>query len=276
MQIKIDIKKTPEQNAAHYFELAKKFRKKAEGAEKALQISFKKLDELKKEKEGYDKKIEKKQEELQKKISERKPKKWFHKFRWFYSSEDFLVVAGRDATTNEILIKKHTDKDDIVLHTALPGSPFVVIKAKGKTEKSEVKQPGDETMNEAASFCAAFSRAWRLGFLTLDVFYVKPEQVSKTAQSGEFMGKGSFMIYGKKNFLHPSINLAVGVVDDGVMIAPLSAIKKHCRKFVEILPGNEKTSDVAKQIKKMIGGDFVVDLDEIISVLPGGGVKVKK
>ncbi len=267
MQIKIDIRKTPEQNAARYFELAKKFKKKSEGAEKALQISLKKLDELKKDRENYDRKIEKKQEEAQKKELEKKTKKWFHKFRWFYSSEGFLVVSGRDATTNEILIKKHTVKEDVVLHTELPGSPFVVIKTDGK-------EPAKSTIGEAASFCAAFSKAWKLGFPTLDVFYVRPEQVSKTAQSGEFMGKGSFMIYGKKNFVHATISLAVGVVEDGVMVGPLSAVKKHCKKFVEILPGNEKTSDAAKQIRKMIGTD--ADLDEIISVLPAGGLKIKK
>ncbi len=35
-----------------------------------------------------------------------KPKKWFEKFRWFVSSDGFLVVAGKDAITNEVLVKK--------------------------------------------------------------------------------------------------------------------------------------------------------------------------
>jgi len=50
-------------------------------------------------------------------IVKKRKREWFEKFRWFYSSEGFLVVGGRDATTNEILIKKHTDKDDLVFHT---------------------------------------------------------------------------------------------------------------------------------------------------------------
>jgi len=35
------------------------------------------------------------------------------------------------------------------------------------------------------------------------VWYVNANQVSKSAPSGEFLPTGSFMIRGKKNFLHP-------------------------------------------------------------------------
>ncbi len=38
-----------------------------------------------------------------------KHKEWFEKFRWFVSSDGFLVVAGKDAVSNEVLIKKHTE-----------------------------------------------------------------------------------------------------------------------------------------------------------------------
>ena len=29
-------------------------------------------------------------------------KEWYEKFRWFYSSEGFLCIGGRDSTTNDI------------------------------------------------------------------------------------------------------------------------------------------------------------------------------
>ena len=35
-------------------------------------------------------------------------------------------------------------------------------------------------------------------------YWVRPDQVSKTAPSGEYLTVGSFMIRGKKNFLPPS------------------------------------------------------------------------
>ena len=46
------------------------------------------------------------------KKTEKKNRKqeWYEKFHWFFSSEDFLCIGGKDATSNEIIIKKHTEK----------------------------------------------------------------------------------------------------------------------------------------------------------------------
>ena len=32
---------------------------------------------------------------------------WFEKFLWFISSENYIVVAGRDAQQNEMLVKRY-------------------------------------------------------------------------------------------------------------------------------------------------------------------------
>jgi len=50
------------------------------------------------------------------KLSKEINKEWYEKFRWFISSDDFLILGGRDATSNEIVIKKHTEKNDLVFH----------------------------------------------------------------------------------------------------------------------------------------------------------------
>jgi len=114
----LDIKKSVEQNAAVYFEKAKKSRKKLEGAKKALKKIQNRL-ELLKEKKDKNSLTEKRTEKTQRK------KEWYEKFRWFFSSEGFLCIGGRDATTNDIIIKKHADKNDIVFHTDMAGSPFL-------------------------------------------------------------------------------------------------------------------------------------------------------
>ena len=36
----------------------------------------------------------------------RKPH-WFEKFNWFITSENLLVISGRDAQQNEILVKRY-------------------------------------------------------------------------------------------------------------------------------------------------------------------------
>jgi len=261
MKLVLDVKKSIEQNASVYFEKAKKARKKLEGAKEALEKSRKKLEKLIRKKED----IEKKAVDEVKQKTEKRKQEWYEKFRWFISSEGFLCIGGRDATSNEIIIKKHAEKNDVVFHTDMAGSPFFVVKVKEK-------KPNERTFNEVAQATASYSRAWRHGLSTLDVFMAKPEQVSKTAKSGEFMPKGAFMIYGKLKYYHPDIKLMVGITKDHkIMGGAVDAAKKNCERFVIVVQGDEKTSAVAKKIQKKIGGD----LDEIIRALPSGGCEIK-
>ena len=105
----------------------------------------------------------------------------------------------------------------------------------------------------------------------LEVFYVAPEQVSKTPNAGEFLAKGAFVIRGKTTYLRPTLEFAIGIYNGAVMGGPQSAVKAHCEKAVLVAPGEQKTSDAAKLIQRAIGGD----LDEIVAVLPPGGCQVK-
>jgi predicted ribosome quality control (RQC) complex YloA/Tae2 family protein len=246
MQIKLSLQKTVEQNADVYFTRAKKAKAKAKKTREVM-VRFAKKVRL--------------QTKNKKSVVLPAKKEWYDKFRWFTSSEDMLVVCGRDATTNDILLKKHTSDDDIIVHTVQPGSPFCVVP----------KHAGQKTLHEAATFTVTFSKAWKQGLSTTDVFYVTRNQVSKHAESGEYIQKGAWMIRGKKNFIAVQIDLAIGTTTTRVMVGPLSAVKKHCTKFVALAQGKEKTSAVAKKIQKIIGGN----LDDIIRILPSG-LRIKK
>ncbi len=266
MKIVIDSKLSVEQNAQTYFEKAKKARKKLEGAKKALTIS---KDKLEKELQARDAKIDKIKDHHAKQAKKViRKKEWYEKFRWFYSSEGFLVIGGRDATTNEIIIKKHTDKEDIVFHTDMAGSPFFVIKV-----KDAEGEPGEETLQEVADATLCFSRAWKMGLSTTPAFYVKPEQVTKEANQGEYLPKGAFMIRGKTNYITPTPNCAIGVLEDGrIMCAPVEAVEKNCKGHFKLIQGKKKPSEIAKIVKKKFGGE----LDDIIRVLPSGDVDIKE
>ncbi|MBI2139597.1 DUF814 domain-containing protein [Candidatus Woesearchaeota archaeon] len=257
--ITLDVRKSLEENASLYYEKAKKLKKKKEGALKAIADAKKKLAKLEKEAA-----VEHQQQEDKKQSISAGKKEWYEKFRWFVSSAGFLVVGGRDATTNEIIIKKHAGKDDIVFHTDIAGSPFFVVKADGK-------KIDEQSIKEAASATAAFSKAWKLGMGNTPVFWVLPGQVSKKAQAGEFLAKGAFMIYGKKNYVDNEVACAIGNFNGKMMAGPLSAVKKRCEKLVEVEQGREKSSDIAKRIQHKIGGS----LDEIIRALPSGGCRIK-
>jgi predicted ribosome quality control (RQC) complex YloA/Tae2 family protein len=253
MKIKLDSTKSLEKNAEVYFEKSKKARHKLEGAKEALKKSLAKLEKAKKE---Y------KEEIVSKKIEVKK--EWYEKFRWFFSSEGFLCIGGRDAATNEIVVKKHTDKEDIVFHTSMAGSPFFIIKTNGK-------KVGKETLNQAAQATASYSRAWRTGLAVADVFYVNPDQVTKEAKAGEFVPRGAFMIYGKKNNLSSDLKIAIGLKDGKVIGGPVDAIKAQTKDFVVLVPGKDKASAAAKKIQKKIKGG---EVDDVIRMLPSGGYSI--
>lgn len=259
MKIELDIKKNVERNAEVYFNKAKKLKKKLEGALKAIEESKKKLKKLGKQKKIDDEK------QLDKKQKKTTKKEWYEKFRWFISSDGFLVLLGRDATTNEILIKKYTEKNDLVLHTDMAGSPFTVIKA-------DNKEISEKTIKEAADATVTFSRAWKLGLTSTPTFMAKPEQLTKEAPAGEYVPKGGFITKGKLEYIENKINLAIGIKDGKIMAGPLEGIKKNCEKYVEVGQGREKTSKIAKQIQYKLKGD----LDEVIRALPAGGCEIKK
>jgi len=259
MHIDIELTKSVDQNAGRYFDLAKKAKKKLEGARKALAESKQKLEKVQKEEDKFW------QEEEQKQAKKERKREWYEKFHWFISSEGFLCIGGKDATSNELVIKKHTEKEDLVLHTDMAGSPFFVIK--------NGKDAGEETIKETAQAVAVYSRAWKLGHTSADVFYVKPEQVSKEAKAGEHLAKGSFMIYGKTTYLHPKLEYAIGLVEEQIIGGPVAAVRKKTDNYLIVVSGREKKSTLAKKMKaKLKGGD----LDDIIKFLPAGGGEIQK
>ncbi len=236
-EVALDFRKDLKENANLFFEEAKKMRKKMESTEK----SIKKVEE---EMKGLLEKGVKSEERKPVKIRE---KEWFEKFRWTVSSEGFLMIGGRDAIQNEMIFKKYIGKDDLVLHAEIPGSPLVVIKSEGKPITPQATK-------EAAEFAAAYSSAWKKGLGDADVFYVRPDQISKSPPPGQYLAKGSFMIYGQKSYLRKvPLNLSIGIgVKDGNAFAVNGNMKNLQGKvkfIVNIVPGDLTQNELAKSIK---------------------------
>jgi predicted ribosome quality control (RQC) complex YloA/Tae2 family protein len=254
----VNLRHSIQANADNYYSRSKKAEKKLRGAEKTLQETKAKIEKAKKQV------IRRK--ETQRPMVKRRRKQWFEKFRWFHSSNGFLVIGGRDATTNEIIIKKHMEPQDIVFHAEIVGAPFVLIKTGGKTAP-------EQTVNEAAQLAASYSRAWREMLSAVNVYWVNPEQVSKTPPSGQFLKKGSFMISGSKNFVRGiPLRVAVGVKigDDEMMVVggPVDAIAGQTEVYVEIIPGEQKSSQLAKKIRHQLSMKVSEDLARTITQIP--------
>jgi len=69
---------------------------------------------------------------------------WFEKFDWFISSENYLIISGKSAQMNEILVKKYMDQGDLFMHTDMPGAAVTIIKNPTKAVVPPV------TLSEAA------------------------------------------------------------------------------------------------------------------------------
>jgi predicted ribosome quality control (RQC) complex YloA/Tae2 family protein len=249
------------ENAEIYYNKAKKSKKKIKGVKIATEKTRKEIDEIKTKKEIALEKIKIPQKRVKKEL------KWYEKFRWFLSSDGLLVIAGRDATTNEILVKKYLEDNDIYLHSDIHGAPSVVI-------KSEDKEISQDSIIEAASFAASFSSAWNKGFGSLDVYWVNPDQVSKTPKSGEFVAKGAFIIRGTRNFIRGApLLIGIGIVDyEGmrIMAGPPAAVKKYTNNYVVVKPGYTKKEVLARKILNKIDKDNILTLEDVIRVLPSG------
>jgi predicted ribosome quality control (RQC) complex YloA/Tae2 family protein len=272
--IKLDARKSAAGNAESFYEEAKKAKQKLAGAKKALEDTQKKIRDLE---EKHEASVAVNVPQAKKE----KDKKWFDKFHSFNSSDGFFVAGGKDATTNDILIKKHTEKDDIVFHADVHGAPFFVVK------NPDQKEVPESTLKEAADAAASYSKAWKLGMGSCDVYYVKPDQVSKTAPSGEYLAKGGFMIQGRKEWLRGvRLQIAVGFRKgtDGPMIAgPVSAVGSQTSHYVKITPGDMKSEELAKEIKRLIqkrsgkeDAEWMkgIRLEEIQRLIPGGKGRV--
>ena len=259
MKIKLDLLKSLEANANEYFEKAKKAKAKLQGARRILP----ELERRHAEQEA-------KAEKLSVETKLRKPQKhWYHKYRWSRTRKGHLLVAGQNAAANETLIKRHTQTNDVVFHTDMAGSPFTVLKQEGAVS--------DEDLEDGAVITACYSRAWGKGLGTMEVFHVAPDQVTKEAQAGEYLGRGAFMIRGKTTYHHPRLELGIGVINrEGfrpeVFSGSPEACKRYCKEFEVIVPGDRKTSDIAKELQKRFGGE----IDDYVKAIPAGGSRTRK
>ncbi len=182
--------------------------------------------------------------------------------------------------------------NDLYLHADIHGAPtcslrsaqgFIVdqqkpahipddIPAYRVADKLEDSALDDDKLLEAATMALCWSRAWAGGGAHGTVYSVKPAQVSKTANTGEFVGKGAFIVRGQRTwFKDLDVRLGIGIVAiNGVpllMGATPATIKNICKRYAILSPGLTKKEQLANQIYKNTG----LMTDDILGILPGSG-----
>ena len=273
------------ENANMIYSKGKKAEQKIKGTIEAIKNTKDKINKLEKSKSSIEERVLT--------LVKKRKRAWYEKFRWFVSSDGYLVIGGRDAPSNESIFKRYLDPDDLVFHTNYPGSPLAVIKNPNSKEVPE------STLKETANFVASYSNAWKEDWGFVDVFYVYPTQVSKTPPTGEYLPKGSFMITGKKNIIKDAkTELSVGLElikskDDTenevynlkILCGPSDAINSKLDYFLTIKPSKSGSSKgtLAKKIKERFVKYFdepikkwikLLNEDELILYLPSGKSKI--
>ncbi len=211
-------------------------------------------------------------------VSDIRKKNWYERYRWFFTSDGLLAIGGRDAASNSAVVRKHLGKNDKIFHGEIHGSPFFILK--------NAEEPPISSMNEVAHATACFSRAWREGMHGLKTYWVNPDQVKKSAPSGQFLPKGSFTIEGKRNFIGvPSLKLAVGIIPQEehylLTCGPPEPIKMKSICYAIIEPHGSEMVEVAKKIKMEFSKleeeiSKNITIDDFVRVLPAGQSQIKE
>lgn len=257
---------TVPQNAQRYYERAKEMARKAAGAREALQITMELKAGKSAPRRGH-----------QSAAPRRRKPRWYERFRWFHSSDGFLVLGGRDAESNEEIYAKYLEKRDLAMHTDAPGAPLTVIKTGGEAVP-------EGTLAEAAQFAVSYSSIWKGGLAAADCYLVRGDQVSKTPESGEFLRKGAFVIRGERRYFRDTaLGLALGISEGLLIGGPVSAVLPRADPAVQIEPGEYNADDLAKRIYRLFSEKVedraylksIASVDRIVQFLPPGGSRIR-
>ena len=251
MELTLDFRKSAQENANDYYSRSKEMAAKAEGAKKAIEETKKLLADARAEKESAVAR------DLGKKPMMRRKKEWYEKFRWFFTSGGRLVVAGRDAKQNDLLVAKTMADEDLFFHADIQGAPATILQGG--------KNAGEDEKREAAQFAASHSSAWKVGAAAVDVYAVEQSQLSKHAQGG-YVGAGGFAIAGEREWHRATaLGLAVGGKDGAALCLPLVHPDSAKMRFL-LSPGAEEKGKAAKNF----AGARKISADEVLLALPSG------
>ena len=283
LQAQLRLDDSVHQNAQFFFTTANKQKAKTKGAVEALEETNIQL------KRALKKEVKAKETGRLSKVK-RSKRLWFENHRWSMTTGGHLLVGGKDAKGNDAIVKKHLSGSDMYLHADIHGAPSCSLRAtqgfvidenppanipKDIPAYKLVDKLGDERINddkliEAATLALCWSRAWSSGGGHGTVFAVKPAQVSKTAQTGEYVGKGAFIVRGQRQWFRDlDVKIGIGIVAiNGVpllMSGTPDLILSICSRYAILSSGITKKDRLANRIYKNTG----ISTDEILAVLPG-------
>ncbi len=292
--VTLDIEKSVHQNAQQYFERARILKDKAKGARAALERteSAAAKEEARQKKDAAAGKV---------RVTKRSKRFWFEKHRWGILSDGRMIVGGRDAKGNDTVVRKYLKSTDLYIHADLHGAPSCSLRLRDglivdqnpigfipegvASIRITQELAGDiqdaqnlptDIIQEAAQLAICWSRAWGSGGAAATAFHARPSQVSKQTESGESLGRGSFVVRGQRTWYRDvTMEIAIGfAIINGVPI-PVSGtsegVSKLCKRWALITPGREKKESIANRIAKSTG----LAQDDVLAALPSGNCSIE-
>ncbi|MFC5972980.1 ribosome rescue protein RqcH [Halomarina salina] len=294
-RVTVDPSMGVEKNADQLYQEAKRIQEKKEGALEAIEDTREQLEDAKERREQWeapdeDESDDESMEDVdwlsRSSIPRRRDEQWYERFRWFRTSDGYLVLGGRSADQNEELVKKYTEKNDRFLHTQAHGAPVTILKATEPNEASKAVDFPESSLEQAAQFAITYSSVWKEGQFAGDVYMAEPSQVSKTPESGEYVEKGSFVVRGERTYFEDTpVGCAVGIAVEPqtqVLGGPPEAIEPRTETSIRLEPGRYAQNDMAQMLYREFKSRFtdqtfvrkVASADRIQEFLPNGGSRM--
>lgn len=187
----------------------------------------------------------------------------YRKYRWFFTSSGKLVIGGKSAEQNELLLReiKESGKNFRIMHTSNPGSPFCVI-------LSDLESVTEQDQKECAIFTACFSKAWKEATKETRVDIFSSSQLLKNKK----MKQGTWGVLGKVEKITVSLELALTNQKNILRAVPESSVKDKKNILLRIMPGNTPKEDMPKKLESVFGRRL--NKEALLSALPSGGFKI--
>lgn len=186
-------------------------------------------------------------------------KNWFERFRWFYTSEGFLVVAGKSISNGKRLLrmrardlaKRKGENPDVYIASESPNVPDAIIEVQSDTGPSEI------SILEACSFVLSYTSEW-----------------SKTDSEMKFHWKHGAEGQSNEIVVKPT-ELEIGISDVSGESLPM-VVPTGTRRAVtgDIVRFRAGAGIPSLATRKKIAGQLDLPLKEIRGMIPEVGIEI--
>ena len=171
-EVELDLSQSAYNNASSYYTQRKqqgvKVNKTTETSERALRAVERRTAQQLKD------------SDVRARIQQARRSYWFEKYHWFVTSENFLVISGRDAQQSQLIAQRHLAPSDVYVCADVSGAVGVIVK------NSTAAAVPPLSVQQAACMCLCRSTAWmgKPGSSGGEAWWVGGEEVEVASEGG--------------------------------------------------------------------------------------------